>query len=148
MAKLKVARKIPFFVNMTYNLKEKIVEQVFSFKTTNKKYLRYAYDQRFCLMRKIEKLIDKELLSGTSYLKRDEYEDKIVMTYRNDFGKFDSSSKIINCEFYLPPFNGCQYCANCEKQDNFLYCTLKKKHYDSAGIKSCPVFKSIDEILT
>ena len=88
------------------------------------------------------------MLSSNSYQGRVEHEDKIVMLYRNDFGEFDSSSKIVNCEFYLPPFNGCQYCSNCEKQGNFLYCKLKKKHYDSAGIKSCPVFNSIDEILT
>ena len=60
-AKLNVAKKIPFFVSITYNLKEKVVEQVYSFKTTSKKYLKYAYDQRFCLKRKIEKLINKEL---------------------------------------------------------------------------------------
>ena len=148
MAKLKVAKKIPFFININYDLNGTTINQNFNFQTTNKKYLNYAYDQRFCLKRKIENLIDKELLSNTSYLGRIEDENKITIMYRNDFGEFDSSSKIVNCEFYLPPFNGCQYCSNCEKQGNFLYCKLKKKHYDSEGIKSCPVFSSIDEILT
>ena len=148
MGTFKVARKIPFFINITYNHKGETVEQVFSFKTTNKKYLRYAYDQRFCLKRKVDKLLDDRLLSSNSFIGRTDHEDKIVMEYRNDFGEFDSSAKIVNCEFYLPPFNGCQFCMNCEEQGNFLYCTLKKKHYDSAGIKSCPVFKSVDEIIT
>lgn len=148
MGKLKVARRIPFLVSITYNLKEEVIEQVFSFQTTNKKYLKYAYDQRFCLRRKLEKLIDKELLSGSSFIERLEEENKIIMRYRNDFGSFDNSSKIINCEFYLPPYNGCRFCINCEEQGDFLYCKLKKKHYDSSGIKSCPVFSSIDEILT
>ena len=62
MGKLKVAKKIPFLVSITYDLKEEIIEQVFSFQTTNKKYLKYAYDQRFCLKRKLEKLINKEIL--------------------------------------------------------------------------------------
>ena len=146
--KLKVAKKIPFFVSITYNLKETKIEQTFSFRTTNKKYLRYAYDQRFCLMRKLEKLIEKELLSNNSFQERLEYEDKIVMTYTNDFGHFDSSAKIVNCEFYLPPFNGCLYCNKCEERGDFLYCKEKEKHYDSKGIKSCPVFQSIDEIIT
>lgn len=146
--KLKVAKKIPFFVSITYNLKEEVVEQVFSFKTTSKKYLKYAYDQRFCLKRKIEKLINKELLSNNSFQKRVEYEDKIVMVYTNDFGQFDSSSIIINCEFYLPPFKGCIYCNKCKKEGDFLYCIEKKKHYDSRGIKNCPVFQSIDEVIT
>ena len=38
MGTFKVARKIPFFINITYNLKGETVEQVFSFKTTNKKF--------------------------------------------------------------------------------------------------------------
>lgn len=148
MGKLKVAKKIPFLVSITYDLKEEIIEQIFSFQTTNKKYLKYAYDQRFCLKRKLEKLINKELLSNNSFIERIEYENKIVIKYRNDFGEFDSSSKIVNCEFYLPPYNGCKFCINCESQDGFLYCNLKKKHYDSSGIKSCPVFSSIEEVLT
>ena len=40
MGKLKVAKKIPFLVSITYDLKEEIIEQVFSFQTTNKKYLK------------------------------------------------------------------------------------------------------------
>ena len=36
MGKLKVAKKIPFLVSITYDLKEEIIEQVFSFQTTNK----------------------------------------------------------------------------------------------------------------
>jgi hypothetical protein len=148
MGTLKVARKIPFLVSITYNLKETVIEQVFKFQVTNKKHLNYAYDHRFCLKRKLDKLIDEELLSSTSFIGRNDEEDKIVLTYRNDFGKFDNSSKIVNCEFYLPPFNGCLYCENCTEEGNFLYCKLKKKHYDSKGIKSCPVFKSVDKVLT
>ena len=87
MGKLKVAKKIPFLVSITYDLKEEIIEQVFSFQTTNKKYLKYAYDQRFCLKRKLEKLINKELLSNNSFVERIEYENKIVIKYRNDFGE-------------------------------------------------------------
>lgn len=148
MAKLKVAKKIPFFVNITYNLKKEIIEQTFSFRTTNKKYLRYAYDQRYCLRRKIEKLIDSNFLNSNYYIGRFEHEDKIVITYNNEFNDFDSSSKIINCEFYLPPFNGCLYCSKCKTEGNFLYCEEKKKHYASNGIKNCPVFQSIEEVIT
>lgn len=148
MAKLKIAKKIPFFINITYKLNGETIEQIFSFKTTNKKYLKYAYDQRYCLKRKVERLIDSYVLSDNSYLGRDEYEDKIVLLYSNDFGSFDSSSKIINCEFYLPPFNGCLYCKKCKTEGDFLYCEEKKKHYDSKGIKNCPVFQSIEEIIT
>ena len=145
---VKVARKIPFLVNITYNLNGEIVEQNFLFKTTNKKFLKYAYDKRFCLKRKIDKLIDKELLSNLSFLGREDGEDKITIKYRNDFGEFDSSSKIINCEFYLPPFNGCKYCSKAEIQGDFLYCEEKKKHYELNGIKTCPVFQSINEIIS
>lgn len=148
MAKLKVAKKIPFLVSITYNIKKGIIEQMFSFKTTNKKYLKYVYDQRYCLKRKIEKLIDSNFLSSNYYLGRVEHEDKIIILYNNCFDGFDDSSKIINCEFYLPPFNGCLYCEKCKTEGNFLYCKEKKKHYDSKGVKNCPVFQSIEEIIT
>lgn len=148
MEKIKVAKKIPFLVSINYKLKEETIEQIFSFNTTNKKYLKYAYDQRFCLKNKIEKTIEDNLLSRNSFLGREEEESKITMIYRNDFGVFDNSSKIINCEFYLPPFNGCKYCANCEIQNNFLFCKKKKKHYEINGIKTCPVFNSINEIIS
>jgi len=148
MTNIKTAKRIPFLVNITYKFDSAIIEQTFSFQTTNKKYLKYAYDQRYCLMRKIEKLIEKELLSNLSYIGRVEDEDKIKILYRNDFGKFDAASKIVNCEFYLPPFNGCKYCTKCETQGDFLYCKEKKKHYDYNGIKNCPVFNSVNEIIT
>lgn len=148
MATLKVAKKIPFLVNITYDLRGETIIQNFEFKTTNKKYLAYAYDHRFCLKRKIERLIDKELLSRLSFIGRVEKEDKIEISYRNDFGSFDSSSKIVNCEFYLPPFNGCLYCKKCHRDGDFLFCKEKEKHYSSNGIKSCPVFESVEEIIT
>ena len=148
MGTLKVARKIPFLISITYNLKETKIEQVFKFQVTNKKHLSYAHDHRFCLKRKIDRLIDSELLSSNSFIERIDHDDKIIITYRNDFGHFDNSSKIVNCEFYLPPFNGCLYCEHCTEEGDFLYCKLKKKHYDSKGIKSCPVFQSVEEILT
>ena len=66
MTNIKTAKRIPFLVNITYKFDSAIIEQAFSFQTTNKKYLKYAYDQRYCLMRKIEKLIEKELLSNLS----------------------------------------------------------------------------------
>lgn len=148
MGKIKVAKRVPFFVNISYKLNGDTIEQIFSFRTTNKKYLKYAYDQRYCLKLKIERLIDNSLLSDCSFIGRIESEEKIIMQYRNDFGSFDNSARIVNCEFYLPPFNGCLYCNKCKEEGDFLYCETKKKHYDSQGIKNCPVFQSIEEIIT
>lgn len=139
MKQIKVAKRIPFFVNIKANGKE----QIFEFSTTNKKYLAYAYDARFVLKRKIDKLIMDNLQPFT-VLRRDEEKDKIIIVYDTEI---NFPARIVNCEFYLPPYNGCLYCLNAKKDGEYLYCSEKEKHYSLSGIKSCPIFKSIEEIV-
>lgn len=147
MKDIKLPQKIKFFVNVSYSVKENTIFQVFSFNTTNKKYLKYVYDQRFNLKNKIEKIIKKEMLNSSSFLSRIENETNITMTYKNDFD-VDKTSRIINCEFYLPPYKGCKYCVFCNNSEDFLFCSKKEKHYNSPGIKTCAVFQSKDEVLS
>lgn len=145
MKEIKAAKRISFLLNITYSVKKEVIEQKFSFVTESKKHLQYAYDQRYCLKRKIEKAINENLLSRESFLSREENEDSIVIIYRNNFS-LKKKPQIVNCEFYLPPYKGCLYCEKCENRGDFLYCIEKKKHYDLAGIKSCQVFSSIEDI--
>lgn len=145
MKEIKVAKRIPFLLNITYSVKKETIEQKFSFVAESKRHLQYAYDQRFCLKRKIERAIDESFLSRGSFLSRVEDEGSITIIYRNDF-ELERKPQIVNCEFYLPPYKGCIYCEKCENRGDFLYCTEKKKHYDLAGIKSCQVFSSIEDI--
>lgn len=145
MKEIKTAKRIPFLLNITYSVKKETIEQKFSFVVESRKHLQYAYDQRYCLKRKIEKAVSGNLLSAESFLARIENEGSIVLLYRNDFG-LEKKPQIVNCEFYLPPYKGCLYCEKCENRGDFLYCTEKKKHYDLAGIKSCQVFSSIEDI--
>lgn len=139
MKEIKIAKKIPFLLNIKANKNE----QIFEFNTTNKKYLHYAYDQRYCLKRKIERAINQYL---QSYLVKERIEDsnKIIIVYEKEI---TFSPVIVNCEFYLPPYNGCLYCTKCKKENDFLYCEEKKKHYSLTGIKSCPIFQSIEELI-
>ena len=146
MSKIKVAKKVEFLVTLKTEIKNDIIIQTYEFWTNNKKYLRYAYDKRYCLKSKLEKLYEANLLDN--FISREESETKIVFKYIKPENYVCEPSKIINCEFYLPPFNGCKYCRKCEDKGNFLYCNEKKKHYDLAGIKNCQVFQSIDEIIT
>lgn len=145
MKEIKAAKRVPFLLNITYSVKKEVIEQKFSFMAENKRHLQYAYDQRYCLKRKIEKVVNENLLSRKSFLSREENEDSIVIIYRNGF-RLEKKPQIVNCEFYLPPYKGCLYCEKCENRGDFLYCTEKKKHYDLAGIKNCQVFSSIEDI--
>ena len=146
MSKIKVARKVEFLLTLKTEEKDNIIYQTYEFWTNNKKYLKYAYDKRYCLRSKLEKIYESHLLNN--FISREEYESKIIFKYEKDGDFTPQPSKIINCEFYLPPFNGCKYCRKCRDEGNFLYCEEKKKHYDSTGIKNCQVFQSVDEIIT
>lgn len=149
MSKEKFARKIDFLVTETIDIKDANIVQTFQFWTSNKKYLKYAYDQRFCLRRKLEKLYEKELVKGFQFLSREESENKIVFRYDYDAsGFFREPAKTFNCEFYLPPYNGCAFCLKAKAEGDFFFCEAKKKHYENLGIKSCPVFQSIEEIIS
>ncbi len=144
---IKIAKKISFYININYSYENGFTKQNFEFITTNKKYLRYAYDKRYLLKKKIESIVNDNLLDDLTFKSRDDTEDKIIISYNGEMRK-TIPSKIINCEFYLPPFNGCQYCTKGKKEKDFLYCKEKDKHYDFNGIKNCPVFESINEILS
>lgn len=148
MSKVKFARRIEFLVTESYKIDKDCLVQDYKFWTPNRKYLKYAYDQRFCLRRKLEALYKKDLVKGYKFLAREEREDGVTFKYEFSGNKPITLSRIINCEFYLPPFNGCLYCTKCKSEGDFLYCEEKKKHYDSQGIKSCPIFQSIDEIIS
>lgn len=144
---IKVARKVEFLVSINYKEINGLTAQVYTFWTNNKKNLRYAYDSRYLLKRKIDKLIEDNLLNN--FKSREENENNIIIYYDLDFKKLkNKSSKTFNLEFYLPPFCGCKYCTKAEFKDGFTYCKEKKKHYNLDGIKNCKVFKSIDEVLT
>lgn len=147
MGKIKIAKKIDFLVTENVSFDKDCVVQTYQFWTSNKKYLHYAFDHRFCLFTKLEKLYKKDLLD-LEFIKREDHEDKVVFKYKADENIHRRKPKTINCEFYLPPYNGCKYCKVCKQEGDFLYCETKKKHYDLAGIKNCPVFKSIDEIIS
>ena len=149
MSKVKFARRIEFLITETIAKENGCIKQTYKFWTTNKKYYKYAFDQRFCLRKKLEKIFNEHLLAGYKFLSRKEDETEVVFRYQDDGEVFyNIPAKTINCEFYLPPFNGCLYCTKCKKEGDFLYCTEKKKHYDSGGIKTCPVFQSIEEIIS
>jgi hypothetical protein len=143
MSDIKIARQIDFYVNIKYKKNGDELHQIFEFNVTNKKYLTYAYDARYLLKRKIEKLIRDEFVEN--FVERIDEKEYIEVIYKTEKIK---KPKIVNLNFYLPPFNGCKYCEKCEKQGNFLYCKEKNKHYDLAGIRNCKVFKSIEEIIT
>lgn len=143
MSDIKIAKQINFYVNIKYKFAGEELHQIFEFSTTNKKYLTYAYDSRYLLKRKIEKLIKDEFQEN--FIDRIDEKDYIEMVYKT---QKRPRPRIVNLSFYLPPFNGCKYCTKAEKQGNFLYCSEKNKHYDSNGIRNCKVFKSIEEILT
>ena len=143
MSDIKIARQIDFYVNIKYKKNGDELHQIFEFNVTNKKYLTYAYDSRYLLKRKIEKLIRDEFVEN--FVERIDEKEYIEVIYKTEKIK---KPKIVNLNFYLPPFNGCKYCEKCEKQGNFLYCKEKNKHYDLAGIRNCKVFKSIEEIIT
>jgi hypothetical protein len=143
MSDIKIAKQIDFYVNIKYKKDGDKLHQIFEFNVTNKKYLAYAYDSRYLLKRKIDKLIKDEFVEN--FIERIDEKEYIEVIYETEKTK---RPKIVNLNFYLPPFNGCKYCEKCEKQGNFLYCIEKNKHYDLAGIKNCKVFKSVEEIIT
>lgn len=146
---IKIEKRINFLVTETVKKEKSCIIQTYTFYTTNKKYLKYAFDHRFCLKRKLEKIYEKNLLKSYEFISREEKESEVIFRYRYDgleFGNFPS--KTFNCDFYLPPYNGCLYCTESRKEGDFLYCEKKKKHYDSQGIKTCPVFQSKDEIIS
>lgn len=146
MSKVKIARRISFLVTLkTESTKDQII-QTYEFWTTNKKYLRYAYDKRYNLKSKLEKIYEENLLNN--FLAREEGESRIVFRYKKDGNFKPVPAKTYNCEFYMPPFNGCKYCRKCKVEGDFIYCEEKKKHYELSGIKNCQVFQSIDEIIT
>lgn len=148
MSKVKFARRIEFLVTETYKRSGEYLLQKYQFWTPNKKYLKYAYDHRFCLRRKLEALYKKELLQNLEFVSKDESEDNVTFKYKLTENDLSLVSKTFNCEFYLPPYNGCVYCTKSKQEGDFLFCTEKKKHYDSQGIKTCPIFQSIDEIIS
>lgn len=145
--KIKFARKIDFLVTETITNDKKYIKQTYRFWTSNKKYLKYAYDQRYCLMEKLETVYKKHALN-LEFVRKEESEDNVVFVYKYDGDFISKPSSTINCEFYLPPFNGCKYCSRCVENGDFLYCQIKEKHYDFKGIKNCPVFKSKNEIIS
>lgn len=142
--KIKVARKIDFLVSINYSIENNLLKQEFRFWTNNKKNLKYAYDKRFLLKPKLDKLVLDSLLND--FKTREDNEDNITIYYK-DASKVPAN-RIVNMEFYLPPYNGCKYCTKAEINGNFVYCKEKKKHYVDGGVKNCKVFKSIDEVLT
>lgn len=143
MSELKIAKQIDFYINIKYKIIDEKIHQIFEFNTSNKKYLAYAYDSRYLLKRKLEELIRKEALDG--YIDRIDEKNYIEVIF-NSAQK--PKPKIVNLNFYLPPFNGCKYCQKCQRQGDFLFCKEKNKHYDLAGIRNCKVFKSKEELLT
>lgn len=147
--KIKIEKRVEFLVTETVKRERDCVAQIYTFYTTNKKYLKYAYDQRYCLKRKLEKIYDDNLLRNYKFISREEKETEVIFRYEYDGSEFANfPSRTFNCDFYLPPYNGCLYCTECRKEGEFLYCEKKKKHYEPQGIKTCPVFQSKDEILS
>lgn len=146
MGKIKIAKRIDFLVTLKTEERGDEIVQTYEFWTHNKRYLKFAYDQRYCLKRKLEKIYEENLLDN--FLAREEGEARIVFRYKKTEDFKAVPAKTFNCEFYMPPFNGCKYCMKCKTEGDFVYCEEKQKHYDSGGIKNCQVFQSIDEILT
>ena len=142
--KLKVARAINFIVTITYIIKSDHIEQSFNFVVDNKKYLPYAFDDRYVLKRKLDELYKKYSLD--LFIKKVDFEDKVVIYY--SLQDICMKPELVNMNFYLPPYNGCLFCNKAVKKDGFIFCPEKNKHYDSLGIKSCKVFSSIEEVLT
>jgi hypothetical protein len=144
MTKIKVAREIEFIVNITYKTLEDKIEQTYSFNVLNKKYLSYAFDYRFTLKRKLDKLYQDKLLNN--FLKRIDCPDKVIFYYSL---QAVPKPEMVNETFYLPPFNGCLYCKKASFEDNeFVFCKEKNKHMAYPGVKSCKIFNSIEEVLT
>ena len=61
MSKIKVARKVEFLLTLKTEEKDNIIYQTYEFWTNNKKYLKYAYDKRYCLRSKLEKVYESHL---------------------------------------------------------------------------------------
>lgn len=146
---LKVAKKIEFMVNETYSVcPDGSVEQCFQFETVNKKYLPYAFDDRYVLKRKLDQLFKEDALR-CGFERKVDHSDKVVFIFGPGHEPLDGRKpRIVNMSFYLPPYNGCRFCRKAVRDGDVIYCPEKDKKYDSAGVKSCKVFSSIEEVLT
>jgi hypothetical protein len=139
-------KNIEFYVNIFYQSENNILIQTFQF-VSQKKNFKYVFDKRYCLKEKIDKLLINENKSGDEiyFINRTDYEDKIILFYRiKQIYNFENYIK--NLSFYLPP-NNCLYCQHNKRDGDFIFCNEKKKHYQ-IPIKTCKIFKSIEEIIT
>lgn len=142
--KVKMERTITVYVNITYKEIEKELLQSFNVSTSRKQDLSYLYDSRFLFKNKIDNIIKENALEG--FIRRVDCDDRVEMYYEL---QSKPSPLIKSFVIYIPPYLGCEYCANAEKKENgFVYCTIKKKHYQKNGIKRCPVFRTMEKILT
>lgn len=140
MKKINVGKTVDFTVRMSFSHSENQTIQTYSFITSNKKNLNYVSDSRYLLKKKLEKIFSENLLDG--YVARKEEQDCIKFIYNSIF---EVESKVFNVSFFLPPYSGCLFCCKAEQEGDFIYCPEKKKHYDSMGIKRCPIFSSKED---
>lgn len=144
MKKIKEAKNIEVFVNIRYSYNDDgNLSQKFNFVVSNKKYLDYITDKRYLLKDKIEHLISSFLLEN--FIERIDRKENVEIIYKHQ-ERPENCIRKIQC--YIPPYCGCKYCQIAEKDGNFIYCPEKNKHYVGNGIQKCPIFKSIDEVLT
>jgi hypothetical protein len=139
-------KNIEFYINIFYKNEGDNLIQTFQF-VSKKRNFKYAFDKRFCLKNKIDKLINDEnkTCDIIYFINRIDYDDRIVLIYKiNNFCEFKNVIK--NISFYLPP-NNCLYCEYNKMDGDFIFCNEKKKHYQTP-IKTCKIFKSIEEIIT
>lgn len=113
---------------------------------SSKKYYKYAFDNRYILKQKIDDIINEEVnKNGLEFVNRIDHKDMIEIVYKqNEDFKFKSFIK--NVSFFLPP-NTCMYCKKKEEKNGFIFCNEKKKHYQTP-IKTCKIFRSINELIT
>lgn len=137
-----------FHINISYAYKNNVMIQTFDFVVDNKKVLRYAYDKRYNLKKRIDEVIRKESnsLKDAKFINRIDTDTGITIYYEIVGGEMDHRNVIKNVSFYLPPNAGCQYCKNYEKHDDASYCSEKKKFI--RPVKSCKIFQSLEEIIT
>ena len=140
---IKEAKNIELIINIKYTTTNDKLIQHFCFNLSNKKYTNYLFDVRYQFKRKIEALIKQFLLKD--FIRRIDGTDEVVLEYKLQEAPMPVLRKII-C--VVPPYCGCSFCDRAKEENDFLYCSEKKKHYAKPGIKRCPIFRSKDEILT
>jgi hypothetical protein len=148
---LKVPKNLELYINIVYQYNNNIIKQILNFYMSNKRYLRYIYDMRYCLKSKVDKVLEEVNLNSQDiqYMSRIDEKSFIEVNYKI-LGKEKYDFKpVIKCiSFYLPPSSSCQYCKKKRMENDMIYCEEKKKWYNKTGCKTCKIFSSIDEIIT